>query len=236
MPHRHCVCVGCRSTHTCRFEVPRITKKPTVGSEESSRPKTLKRRKELLGVVYEAVSEHGVDGVTMRHIGQAAGISTGTINYHFKNKHNLLIAALEAAYELPEDWEIYKGSPFSQLQRLALGYVLRAPRDRFWRFWINYTAHGTRDDEMRRHQNDRYERQLKFWVSLLRDGIAAGEVDANIDPDIAANELLLIAQGLVVRQLQLPTQATRDEARTILSERFDLLSAKKSARQAAASH
>ena len=74
--------------------MPRTTKRPAIGSEEFSRPKTLKRRKELLGVVYEAVSEHGVDGVTMRQIGEAAGISTGTINYHFKNKYNLLIAAL----------------------------------------------------------------------------------------------------------------------------------------------
>lgn len=215
--------------------MPRTPKKPAIGTEASSRPKTLKRRKELLGVVYEAVSEHGVDGVTMRLIGEAAGISTGTINYHFKNKYNLLIAALEAAYELPDDWEAYKRSPFSQLQRLAMAYVLRSPQDRFWRFWINYTAHGTRDEEMRRHQNNRYERQLKFWGSLLRDGIAAGEVDPSIDPDAAAKELLLIAQGLVVRQLQLPTQATRDEARSILSERFELLAAKKSTQQAAGS-
>jgi AcrR family transcriptional regulator len=169
----------------------------------------------------------------MRQIAEAADISTGTINYHFKNKHNLLIAALEAAYELPEDWQVYKGSPFSQLQRLAMNYAFRSPRDRFWRFWINYTAHGTRDEEMRQHQNVRYERQLKFWGSLLRDGIAAGEVDPTIDPDAAANELLLIAQGLVVRQLQLPTQATREEARRILTERFALLAAKKSGRRVA---
>ncbi|HEY0800082.1 MAG TPA: TetR/AcrR family transcriptional regulator [Steroidobacteraceae bacterium] len=198
-----------------------------MGTVESSRPKTLKRRKELLGVVYEAVSESGVDGVTMRQIGEAAGISTGTINYHFKNKHNLLILALEAAYELPEDWQAYEGSPFSQLQRLAMGYVFRSARDRFWRFWINYTAHSTRDEEMRQHQNDRYERQLKFWGDLLRDAIAAGEVDPDVDPRSAANELLLIAQGLVVRQIQSPTPAIREEASTILSDRFDLLAAKK---------
>jgi AcrR family transcriptional regulator len=187
----------------------------------------------LLGVVYEAVSEFGVDGVTMRQIAEAADISTGTINYHFKNKYNLLIAALEAAYELPEDWQIYKGSPFSQLQRLAMGYVLRSPRDRFWRFWINYTAHGTRDEEMRQHQNDRYERQLAFWGDLLRDGIAAGEVDGSVEPRVAANELLLIAQGLVVRQLQNPTPATREEARSILADRFAVLAAKKPVRSAA---
>jgi AcrR family transcriptional regulator len=204
----------------------RIKKRPALGSVESSRPKTLQRRKELLGVVYEAVSESGVDGVTMRQIAEAAGISTGTINYHFKNKHNLLILALEAAYELPEDWKVYEGSPFSQLQRLAMGYVFRSSRDRFWRFWINYTAHSTRDEEMRQHQNTRYERQRKFWSELLHDGIATGEVDPDVDPEREANDLLLIAHGLVLRQLQSPTPANREEAGEILSERFDRLAAK----------
>jgi AcrR family transcriptional regulator len=200
----------------------RTKKRPALGSVESSRPKTLQRRKELLGVV---VSESGVDGVTMRQIAEAAGISTGTINYHFKNKHNLLILALEAAYELPEDWKVYEGSPFSQLQRLAMGYVFRSAKDRFWRFWINYTAHSTRDEEMRQHQNVRYERQLRFWRDLLRASIEAGEVDPEIDPNAAANELLLIAQGLVIRQIQSPAPTTRDEARAILTERFDRLAA-----------
>jgi AcrR family transcriptional regulator len=202
------------------------SKKAPVVSDEVERPKTLKRRKELLGVVYEAVSESGVDGVTMRQIAEAAGISTGTINYHFQNKHNLLISALEAAYELPEDWQSYKGSPFNQLHRLAMGYVFRSPRDRFWRFWINYTAHSSRDDEMRQHQNDRYERQLSFWTKLLRDGVGAGEVDPGIDPKDVASELLLIAHGLVVRQIQSPTTETRAEAKTILDDQFVRLAAK----------
>jgi AcrR family transcriptional regulator len=232
---RESVCnMNCQFHETARygFDVARIKKRPALGSVESSRPKTLRRRKELLGVVYEAVSESGVDGVTMRQIAEAAGISTGTINYHFKNKHNLLILALEAAYELPEDWKIYEGSPFSQLQRLAMGYVFRSSRDRFWRFWINYTAHSTRDEGMRQHQNVRYERQVRFWRDLLRDAIATGEVDPEIDPKAAANELLLIAQGLVIRQIQSPTATTRDEARAILAERFERMALKNAGKEA----
>lgn len=198
----------------------RIPKKEAVGSISSSRPKTLKRRKELLGVVYESISEHGIDGVSMRYIADAAGISTGTINYHFKNKHNLVISALEAAYELPEDWQTYKGSPFAQLQHLAMGYVFRSPRDRFWRFWINYTAHSSRDEEMRQQQNLRYERQLNFWTDLLQAGIVAGEVDPSINPGETANQLLLTAHGLVIRQIQSPSLATREEARAILKAIF----------------
>jgi hypothetical protein len=79
---------------------------------------------------------------------------------------------------------------------------------------------------MREHQNTRYERQRKFWGELLRDGIATGEVDPDVDPERAANELLLIAHGLVLRQLQSPTPANREEAREILSERFDRLAVK----------
>lgn len=168
----------------------------------------------------------------MRQIADAAAISTGTINYHFENKHNLLIAALEAAYELPKDWKKFTGSPFSQLQRLAMGYVFRSPRDRFWRFWINYTAHSTRDEEMRQHQNDRYERQLQFWSELLRQSVASGEVIPTIDIKRSAADLLLIAHGLVVRQIQSPTSATREEARAVLNERFASLSAISNSRTA----
>jgi hypothetical protein len=56
-------------------------------------------------------------------------------------------------------------------------------------------------------------------------------VDPEIDAKAAANELLLIAQGLVIRQIQSPTPATRDEAGAILTERFERLAAKPSGKR-----
>jgi TetR/AcrR family transcriptional repressor of bet genes len=203
-----------------RTTKPEASAGRSAGRPASGRPKTLKRRRELLGVVYECISAYGIDGVSMRQIAVAAEISTGTINYHFGSKYNLIIAALEAAYEQPEDWEAYKGSPLAQLRRISNGYVFRSANDRFWRFWINYTAQGTRDDEMRRHQNDRYRRQLRFWATLLRDGVAAGELRPDIDPATTADRLLLTAHGLVIRQVLSPTQEMREHAREVLDEFF----------------
>ena len=40
---------------------------------------TLLRRKELLGIVYQLISDHGMDGVSMRQIADACDVSTGTI-------------------------------------------------------------------------------------------------------------------------------------------------------------
>ncbi|MBR0898900.1 TetR family transcriptional regulator [Bradyrhizobium tropiciagri] len=200
-----------------------VQKKPATppkanlsGAEASRRLKTLKRRSELLTTVYECVANRGIDGLSMRQLASAAQLSTGTINYHFENKYNLLLASLVAAYELPDDWEQYKGSPLAQLRRLVMGYVFKTSRHRFWFFWINYTAQGTRDEGMRRHQEERYTRQARFWASLLRDGIEAGELRADIDPDETAQRLLYLAHGAVIRQIQFAGVDAREEAQRIL--------------------
>ncbi|WP_161993180.1 TetR/AcrR family transcriptional regulator [Lacisediminimonas profundi] len=180
-------------------------------------------RKFLLGKVYELISEHGIESLSMRTVAQAVQMSTGTINHHFGNKRGLLIAALENAYELPWDWEEYRGSPANQLRRLVLGYVLRGQRDRFWRFWINYLAMSTRDDDMLSHQKVRYARQERFWAKLIRDAIDAGEFKADIDPHKTAEGLLILAHGFLMRQLIEPDTETRAHARKMLTEAVDRL-------------
>ncbi|WP_164547933.1 TetR/AcrR family transcriptional regulator [Variovorax beijingensis] len=185
------------------------------------RPGQETTRRHVLETVYELISEHGIEGISMRQVADVAGLSTGTINYHFGNKESLLIAALESAYELPSDWEQYRGSPATQLRRLVLGYVCRTSRDRFWRFWINYLAASTRNEEMSAHQRTRYLRQERFWAHLIRDAILAGEFKASLDPRHEAEQLLPLAHGLLVRQLVNPQAEVRAEARALLGARLD---------------
>lgn len=191
------------------------------------RESSAQRQQDILGITYELISELGIAGINMRLIAEAAGMSTGTINYYFKNKQRLIIAALEAAYRLPSDWEQTRGSPAAQLRRLAMGYVLRAPKDRFWRFWMNYTAHGLRDEEMRLHQQERYRRQEEFWARLIADAISAGEFRADIDAEQAARDLLMIAHGAVVHQLILNDTGARDQAKLTLDTMLKGFAAKK---------
>lgn len=178
-------------------------------------------RKHVAGTVYELISEHGIESLRMRQVAEATGLSTGTINYHFGNKRGLLIAAFESAYALPEDWEQYRGSPSAQLRRLAHAYVCRWAKDRFWRFWINYLAFSTRDEEMLAHQKNRYERQERFWKQLIVDGVQSGEFRKTLEPDREAAQLLLLAHGLLIRQLIMPNQDTRTYARDTLNAVID---------------
>ena len=185
------------------------------------RPGQAITRKHVLSTVYDLISENGIENLSMRQVAQAAGLSTGTISYHFGNKERLLIAALEEAYELPADWEDYRGSPAAQLRRLLMGYVCRPGGDRFWRFWINYLAASTRSEKMAAHQKVRYERQERFWGSLIRDAVQAGEFKTSLDPRQEAEELLSLAHGLLVRQLVIPHAEVAAEARALLGARMD---------------
>jgi AcrR family transcriptional regulator len=183
-----------------------------------TREKSLQRRSDILGAVYDVISIHGVGGLNMRLLAATAKISTGTITYHFGSKQKLLIAALQDAYSLPADWETYSGSPIGQLERLLSGYVFRSSRDRFWRFWIEFIAQGTRNNELMKSFQERFERQQRFWTKLIRDGIHSGEIKKDTNVEEAVETLLLTCHGLIIRQLANPSEKARTDADKILKK------------------
>jgi AcrR family transcriptional regulator len=210
-------------------ENPSISSRKKAKKKAAERPKRVprngsaERMLDILGTTYDLISERGIAGINMRMVGEATGMSTGSINYYFKNKRGLIIAALQAAYRLPDDWDQYKGSPRAQLRRLAMGYAMKSPKDRFWRFWIDYTAHSVRDEEMRLHQQRRYKIQEKFWCRLIRDGIKTGEFRKSLNPEAAARSLLVSAHGVLVRQLVLNDAASREFAKQEIDQALKLL-------------
>ncbi len=186
------------------------------------RPGRVQRRKDLLGIVYEVISESGIDGASMRQIADRAEVSTGTINYHFGNKQKLIMAALQAAYETPSDEEP-SSSPVAQLKVFAFSHIFRSSNDRFWRFWVNYAAAGTRNTELRKHQNRRFEKQLGFWRKLIESAIKAGELPADLEAQRASEHLLIFVHGLVMRQILRADAENRAHCERLLEEYFEIL-------------
>jgi AcrR family transcriptional regulator len=195
------------------------TKSKTLAGK---RPGRVQRRKDLLGTVYEVISEFGIDGASMRQIAERAEVSTGTINYHFGNKQKLIMAALQAAYETPSEEEP-SSSPLAQLKVFAFSHIFRSSNDRFWRFWINYAAAGTRSAELRKHQNRRFEKQLGFWRKLIENAIRAGELPADLKADHASEHLLIFVHGLVMRQILRPDTESRAHCEKLLEEYFEAM-------------
>jgi AcrR family transcriptional regulator len=184
-------------------------KKPSPQPESRGRL----QQKYIAGVVYDLIAESGIENLTMRQVADAAKVSLGTITYHFRSKEALIAAALESGYELPDDWDQYKGSPAAQLRRIALSYALQSPKERWWRFWVNYVAMSTRDAEIQATQAKRFDKQRRFWIKLVNEGKERGEIRADIPVEETVDRMLVEVHGHVILQLVKPSPKMRTNAR-----------------------
>ena len=174
------------------------------GAEAAREP----RRNEVLQHVTALIGEHGIDGMTMRQVAHATGLSTGTINYHFGNKRGLVLAALASAGEAPEG-VVPGGSPLSRLRRLLASFVLDAPERRaWWQFWVEVAAQSARDEELRRHERARQAAQRRHVEELIEEGVRREEIRADVDAVTTAESLVALATGLSILQLTAPDDVT----------------------------
>jgi len=170
-------------------------------------PEGVRTRSEVLRAVIRLIGEHGIDGMTMREVARATGMSTGTINYHFTNKRSLVLAALDSAPAAPVDVE--EGTPLAQLQALFRTFILEDPdRRAWWRFWVEVTAQSARDADLRERQRARMEAQRREVEELVALGVQRGELRVELDAVLIAEPLLALAYGLAVQQLISPDAAT----------------------------
>ena len=95
-----------------------------MGAVRTEMPATRERRRELLRAVSELIARNGIDGMSMRQVADAAGMSTGTINYHFKNKRGLIMAAMDYVYSAPQDWTPYADLPALDGRATPIGEVV----------------------------------------------------------------------------------------------------------------
>ncbi len=181
------------------------------------------RRREVIEAVSALIAEHGIEGTSMRQLAQAAGLSTGTINHYFRNKRSLVIAAMDAVYALPADWDRYRDLPApDQLRRMVDTFVLESPRRRqWWKFWLEYMAHAGRDPELRARHEDRYTRQRRFYARIVQAGMEAGHLRADLDPEQVADTFLGLANGLAINQVVAGAVVTPERARALLCAYID---------------
>ena len=192
----------------------------TIPSETGTSTDTARepRRNEVLQHVTALIGEHGIDGMTMRQVAHATGLSTGTINYHFGNKRGLVLAALASAGEAPEG-SAPGGSPLSRLRRLLASFVLDSQERRaWWQFWVEVAAQSARDEELRRHERARQTAQRRHVEEVIEEGIRRGEVRADVDAATAAEPLIALATGLAILQLTAPDEVTVRRASETLED------------------
>jgi AcrR family transcriptional regulator len=130
-------------------------------------------REAILRSALAAFSRHGYEGIGVREIAQAAGVTAVLVNRYFGSKEELFAAAVETAFA--ERGNLFEGDSSTLAQRLTADVMTQAEKDaeRINVFFLllrsapNPRAAEILRDSIARH----FERPLK---SLLR-GPRAGE-------------------------------------------------------------
>ena len=148
-------------------------------------PETLTRRAELLGIAAEQFASKGFRNTTVRDIADAAGILSGSLYHHFDSKESMVDEILSTfQQELFGRYDEILASDADP--RIKLEEAVR----------VSFDAIDQHHSEVAIFQTDAaylatfdrfaylHERNVRFrdlWTGLLRDGVASGELRADLD-------------------------------------------------------
>jgi AcrR family transcriptional regulator len=153
------------------------------------------RRKEILEIAGRQFAEKGYGEATVRDIGEAAGILSGSLYRHFDSKESILEELLRSY--LDELVELYEpitveteGSAAAALQKLIrlACEIVRAHRVEVLILHDNYrmfhrVSRFTFVRVMQRRINS-------FWLRVLEEGRATGEFRREMNPKLATRVIL----------------------------------------------
>jgi AcrR family transcriptional regulator len=129
----------------------------------------------ILQAALELFNEHGSAAVSSNRIAERCGISKGNLQYHFRNKQEIICAVFQQAIgEMDSGW--YRDHLAPTLEHMATMFVRQLQLILKYRFFYREMADLLRQDpQLRKRYADNRERRLrdleKFMLALQACGL-----------------------------------------------------------------
>ena len=160
------------------------------------------RRAQILAAAQTCFGRSGYHKTTMDDIVRAAGLSKGSLYWHFKSKDEIFLALFDEFDRAVFDaWVEVAGSDALETLRLEAEIVLETLlRDRsFIETWTEFLKHPL----IRERFADVYSRSREHLAATIEAGIGRGEI-APCDARHAATMLTALIEGLLIQALADP--------------------------------
>ena len=171
---------------------------------------------EIMEATYTALCEHGYASLRMQDIADESTKSKAALHYHYDSKHDLLVAFLDHLYEeFAERMEAFQeGDPLERLADFLDEFFLpdNGPGEEWGTAILEIKAQGPYEEAYR----ERLQRFDDLWVDVLRealaDGIDAGVVREDVDPDSVAEFVVSVVMGTQARHVAIGYRRERTHA------------------------
>jgi AcrR family transcriptional regulator len=129
----------------------------------------------ILQTALELFNEHGTAAISATRIAERSGISKSNLQYHFRNKREIIFAVFQQAIqEMDSGW--YRDHLAPSLEHMAAMYVRQLQLILKYRFFYREMADLLRQDpQLRKRFADNRERRIreleKFMMALQARGL-----------------------------------------------------------------
>ena len=185
------------------------------------------RRQVLVSTALQLFGEHGIDRVSMDDIARGAGVTKGSLYWHFDTKREVILAAATLYYEV---WrasmkEVIDHSPTPRdALEAAIEYSVRSCLlDRSNRvFTTELSTLSLHDDEFRASWAGFFDEALRLVLGLTHRAAGAGQIECD-DVDTRVDLMLAAMEGLKQTSQFSPAIISRDREERLCQQLFDQL-------------
>lgn len=176
----------------------------------------------LASCAFALFSIRGIDRVRMDDIAASAGVTKGSLYWHYRSKGEVIHAACQHYYE---GWHTQMKREIAKVptpgKRLALA-IRSSVRtclidDANRTFTLELFTLSIHDDVVRKGWRSFFDGVKSFYISLLEKSMASGESAAG-DPEAAVDLMLAAMEGYKLRALFEPKLCARGAERRIAAE------------------
>jgi AcrR family transcriptional regulator len=173
----------------------------------------------IIDAAMSLIDEQGLSATSARDIANAAGVSLGTLTYHFESVDDILVQVLTALVDRFERRRAIRLADYTDpLESVCV--CLNSYLDpeiyppSMWRMWLDCWARAARSPSLRSWQLARYEESYEEVEKIIVDGIAQGRFPA-VDARECAREFLALLDGLA-EQMLIDSEMSGEQASAIL--------------------
>jgi AcrR family transcriptional regulator len=155
----------------------------------ATRGKPSERREALVQIAAELFAEQGYRATTVRHIGDAAGVLSGSLYHHFDAKETILDELLSSY--LDELLDTYRAitkagdGPAATLRELVRASFRSLSEHRAAITVLQNERNYLRTLPRFGYLTKSEEEVRRIWISVLHDGVEAGDFRDDLDPVVA---------------------------------------------------
>ncbi|GEM_PF-4605605 len=166
------------------------------------------------------IDKLGVGGFTLRDVASDLNVTTGSLQYYFASKEELLTHAKNVLFDdLAEKLKVAgaKHDGPRKIIEMALSVLPTDERAAItWRVYIGLLSLTLPDKKMRREQARRGRNWVERFKEALCESQAKAELSANLDAEKAAIQLVMYLEGLSTNAVTDPDFFTAEKQKALL--------------------